>query len=260
MERQPAARAPRQRGRLVALLTALPLVLGLLAGTAPPARSATTSGHDISWPQCPTSAGGYGLPMPPTTTSFVVVGLTKGLPFTENPCLADQVRWVRTHGRPAQAYTMAAFPTSAQLRAYRSKGPWSASTRAGQLSNVGWSEAAYAVASLRRTGFAPPVVWIDVEARPKQPWPTATAGQQRENRYVLEGLMRGLRDAGFSYGVYSYLSGWTAITGSWWLPGVPVWATAGRLDFPTEALDLCRSTSFSGGQVRLSQWYDDTRD
>jgi hypothetical protein len=260
MARQPAARPPRQRGRLLAVLTALPLVLGLLSTTAPPARSATASGYDISWPQCPVSAGGFGLPMPPTTSPFLVVGLTKGLPFTQNPCLADQVGWGKTHARPAQAYTMAAFPTAAQLSAYRSKGPWSASTRAGQLSNVGWSEAAYAVANLRRTGFAPPVVWIDVEPRPAQPWPTSTARQQRENRYVVEGLMRGLREAGFSYGIYSYLSGWKAITGSWWLPGVPVWATAGRLDSPTEAVDLCRSASFSGGPVRLSQWYDDTRD
>ena len=95
MERQPTARPPRQRGRLLAVLTALPLVLGLLTTTAPPARSAPTTGHDISWPQCPVSAGGYGLPMPPTTTAFVVVGLTKGLPFTRNPCLADHGPFVR---------------------------------------------------------------------------------------------------------------------------------------------------------------------
>jgi hypothetical protein len=72
--------------------------------------------------------------------------------------------------------------------------------------------------------------------------------------------MRGLRDAGFSYGLYSYLSGWQEITGSWWLPGVPVWATAGHLDYPNEALDRCTQASFSGGRVYLSQWYDDTRD
>ena len=72
--------------------------------------------------------------------------------------------------------------------------------------------------------------------------------------------MRGLRDAGFSYGVYSYLSGWQSITGSWRLPGVPVWATAGRLDYPGEAQDRCRQASFSGGRVQMAQWYDDTRD
>jgi hypothetical protein len=103
-------------------------------------------------------------------------------------------------------------------------------------------------------------VWIDVEPRAAQPWPTGTASQQRENRYVVEGLMRGLRDAGFAYGLYSYLTGWQTITGSWRLPGVPVWATAGRLDTPTEALDRCHQASFSGGRVHLAQWYDDLRD
>ncbi|HET7399521.1 MAG TPA: VCBS repeat-containing protein [Intrasporangium sp.] len=252
------------RGRpgrpLLAALAALALALGLLPWSAAPSRAATLNGHDISWPQCPTSVGGFGLPMPPTSTQFVIVGLTRGLPFTENPCLASQLAWVRSNGKPAHAYTMAAFPTAAQLTTYGSRGPWSASSRAGQLSNVGYAEAAFAVASLRTVGFTPPVVWIDVEPRSAQPWPTATTAQQRENRYVVEGLMRGLRDARFAYGLYSFLSGWQSITGSWRLPGVPVWATAGRLDYPTEALDRCRQASFSGGRVYLSQWYDDVRD
>ena len=25
----------------------------------------TLFGHDVSWPQCPSAVGGYGLPMPP---------------------------------------------------------------------------------------------------------------------------------------------------------------------------------------------------
>ena len=39
--------------------------------------------------------------------------------------------WVKSHGKPAQAYTMAAFPTAAQLATYRAKGPWS-STHPGR--------------------------------------------------------------------------------------------------------------------------------
>ena len=255
-----AARPRRLASVFASVLASLALVLGLMPATAPPVEAATLYGHDVSWPQCPTSVGGLGLPLPPTTTQFVVLGLTRGLPFTENPCLASQVGWVGTNNKRAHAYTMAAFPTAAQLATYRAQGPWSASTRAGQLSNVGYAEARYAVASLQRAGFRPPVVWIDVEPRPAQPWPAATAAQQLENRYVVEGLMRGLRDAGYSYGVYSYASGWQDITGSWRLPGVPVWATAGRLDYPSEALDQCRQAGFSGGRVFLSQWYDDVRD
>ncbi len=256
-------RARRRSRRLLGLVAALALAIvlaGFPVGRPVSAAAAPMYGHDISWPQCPSSQGGYGLPMPPTSTQFVVVGLTKGLAFTENPCLASQVSWVKANGKPAHAYTMATFPTAAQLTGYRASGPWSTSTRAGQLSNVGYAEGSFALASLKKVGFTPPVVWIDVEPRPAQPWPSSTAAQRRENRYVVEGLMRRLRDAGVAYGLYSYASGWASITGSWWLPGVPVWATAGRLDTPDEALKLCTSPSFSGGRVYLSQWYDDTRD
>src|SRR3954452_4059219 len=69
-----------------------------------------------------------------------------------------------------------------------------------------------------------------------------------------------LRDAGLSYRLYSFTCGWADITSAWRLRGVPVWATAGRLDYPTEAQDRCVQASFSGGRVYLSQWYDDTRD
>ncbi|GGM81022.1 hypothetical protein GCM10009721_01760 [Terrabacter tumescens] len=251
----------RSVSRLLACLSALALVTGVLAvGNAPPARAAVVLGHDISWPQCPTSVGGYGLPMPPTTTGFVILGLTKGLPFTENPCLASQISWVRTNSRPAHAYTMAGFPTTAQLTTYGASGPWRTTTRAGRLSNVGYAEARYAVASLGRISWHPPVVWIDVEPRSAQPWPSTSAAQRLENRYVIEGIMRGLKEAGFAYGLYSNTSGWQAITGSWWLPGVPVWATAGTLDYPTEALDRCTQPSFSGGRPYLAQWWDATRD
>ena len=254
------ARAARTHRFPVAVAGLLVVVLSLLLCPTPTARGAPLYGHDVSWPQCSEEDGGFGLPLPPTATRFVIVGLTRGLPFTENPCVDDQMAWVRANGKPAHAYTMAAFPTAAQLSTYRSQGPWSSSTRAGQLSNVGYAEARFAVGTLARLGPSPPVAWIDVEPRAAQPWPTGTASQQRENRYVVEGLMRGLRDAGLPYGLYSYLSGWESITGSWRLPGVPVWATAGRLDTPTEALDRCREASFSGGRVHLAQWYDDLRD
>ncbi|TQJ50281.1 FG-GAP-like repeat-containing protein [Phycicoccus sp. SLBN-51] len=256
--------AGRRMHRLVVgWLATVAAVAALLTGsllTATAARAATLLGNDVSWPQCDKAVGGLGLPMPPDTAAFAVIGLTKGLPFTENPCLADQVAWATQHGTPTHAYTIAAFPTTAQLGTYGTQGPWRATTRAGQLSNAGYAEARFALQSLRAVPFTPPVVWVDVEPRPAQPWPSDTTAQRRENRYVVEGLMRGLRDAGVAYGVYSYAAGWQTITGSWWLPGVPVWATAGRLDYPDEALDRCTQASFSGGRVFLSQWYDDVAD
>jgi hypothetical protein len=240
------------RGLLLAPVAAIALALGVV--TAPTAQAVTLIGNDVSWPQCSTT--NFGLP---SSTQFVVIGLTRGLPFTENPCLAAQVQWAQSRSKPTHAYAMAAFPTPAQLTTYRAQGPWSSSTRAGQLSNVGYAEAQYAVASLNRIGYRPPVVWIDVEPRPAQPWPSSNAAQRLENRYVIEGLMRGLRDRGYAYGLYSFLSGWQGITGSWRLPGVPVWAASGTLDYPNEARDKCVQPSFSGGRVYLSQWLNDAR-
>jgi hypothetical protein len=256
-----ARRPVRLRPRPVRVLLLAALLVGFVVHPlAQPARAATMYGHDVSWPQCSPDDGGYGLPMPPTSTEFVVVGLTHGLAFTENPCLADQVGWLRTHGTPGHGYAMGTFPTSAQLSAHGDDGPWDPSTRVGQLRNVGYAEAGFAVASMGRIGWRPPTVWVDVEPRPRQPWPTGSAAGEQENRAVLEGLMRGLHDRGFAYGLYSYGAGWRAITGGWSLPAVPVWATAGRLDYPDEARDRCSQPSFSGGPVHLAQWTDGTRD
>lgn len=234
-------------------------VLGVGSAVTSAEADGPLFGHDVSWPQCPTSDGGYNLPLPPDSSEFVIIGLTKGLAFTENPCLASQVRDASDRDIPAHAYTMATFPTAAQLTAHKSAGPFNASTRAGQLSNVGYAEGRFALASLARIGWAPEVVWIDVEPRPAQPWPSGTAAQV-ENRWVIEGIVRALRDAGVGYGFYSYANGWQEITGGWSVPGVPVWATAGKLDYPEEAADRCTQPSFSGGAVHISQWTDGTRD
>lgn len=257
--RSPAPPSIVRRTVTTCLMT-VSLVLGMLGTTLPSAHAAPLFGHDISWPQCSTAQGGFGLPLPPPASQFVIIGLTRGLAFTENPCLADQVAWARTNGKPAHGYAMGTYPTTAQLNTYGTQGPWSSATHAGRLSNVGYSEARFAVQSMTRVGFRPPVVWIDIEPRPAQPWPAATAAQRLDNRYLIEGLMRGLRDSGFAYGFYSYTAGWQEITGSWRLSGVPVWATAGTLDYPTEALDRCFQPSFSAGRVYISQWYDNVRD
>ena len=227
--------------------------------TAGPAAAATQYGNDVSWPQCSTAQGGYGLPMPPDTAQFVVIGLTKGLPFTANPCLADQVAWAAQRSIPAQAYTMAAFPTAAQLSTYGTQGPWSAATRLGQLANVGYAEAVYTLALLGPAKFTPKMVWVDVEARPAQPWPTGTRLREAENRAVISGLVRRLGEAGYAYGFYSNASGWQTITGSWWVPGAPAWVTVGKRT-SADAAAACAATSFSTGRPHLAQWTDSTRD
>lgn len=247
-----AARPSRTLTGLLAV--AMVLALGLVLPAAP-ARAATDYGYDISWPQCPN-----GQPMPPTDTSFVIIGLTRGLAFTENPCLQMHVDWAFDNGIPAQAYAMATFPTSAQLDDHGDNGPWPAASRADRLRNVGYAEGMAAVTSLARLGWDPGVVWVDVEPRPAQPWPSTTSAQRMENRYVITGLLRALHDSGYGFGIYSYLNGWNEITDGWQLTGVPVWAASGHLDYPTEAEEKCTAASFSGGPVFISQWTDGSYD
>ncbi len=236
----------RGRNRRLALGLAMGLAAVGLVSTTQPASAATLSGYDISWPQCSVAQGGFGNPMPPTTTGFVVIGLTDGHPFSDNPCLADQLAWATTNHVKAAPYTMSGFPTAAQITTYGASGPWSSATRAGQLSNAGYAEAVDLRQGLTSVGWAPTEVWVDVEPLSSQPWATTTAAH-RENRFVLEGLMRGLHDGGLAYGLYSNLNGWQTITGTWRLPGVPAWATSGPSSSAT-ALAKCSAPAVSAGQ------------
>ncbi|NCD17824.1 MAG: hypothetical protein EOL91_11055, partial [Actinobacteria bacterium] len=150
-------------GGWTAGLAALALLPGLVAAPGATAEPDTLFGYDVSWPQCPVADGGYDLPMPPVDADFMIIGLTKGLAFTENPCLASQVAFASTNRIPGNGYAMATFPTADQLATHGSAGPFDPATRAGQLRNVGYAEAAFALESLARIGWQPPTVWIDVE-------------------------------------------------------------------------------------------------
>src|SRR3954451_19226247 len=59
------------------------------AGAGPDAtRLSTFWGVDVSWPQC---NGG----IPPLSPGFGVVGVNGGRPFTDNPCLAEQITYAK---------------------------------------------------------------------------------------------------------------------------------------------------------------------
>jgi hypothetical protein len=238
-------------------MVATTLAGALVAGVtgAAPARAVTEHGYDISWPQCP-----GGNPMPPTSADFVVIGLTDGLAFTTNPCVADQHAWAVTNGVPAQAYTMATYPTSAQLTTYGAAGPWTTASISGRLHNVGYAQGRATVATLTGISWTPPMVWVDVEPRARQPWYSgATRAGTARNRWVIEGLMRAMEEAGYPVGLYSYPNGWTQVVGSWWLPGIPAWVATGNHGEAT-ALAACGLPSWSGGPVFVSQWTDGTYD
>jgi hypothetical protein len=207
-------------------------------------------GNDVSWPQC----GRHGLRMPRTSKHFVVIGLTGGRAFRRNPCVKAQVSWAKKHDFYAGAYAMTTFPTKGQLRRHGKKGPFYAKGRLGKLRNAGYQAARFDVATLRHAKFGAKHIWIDVEPHPSRPWTKS----RRSNKAVLDGVVRGYRDAGLTVGFYSTKALWRKIAGSAKYHA-PEWRTAGPVS-SKKAARMCSRGGFQGGPAILAQWWTRTAD
>lgn len=222
-------------------------------------RSEPVLGADASWPQCPKGMGipdrpTQGSPMPIDAAEFVILGLTNGPGFTPNPCLADQVQWIRDRGLMMSAYSVLSYPTEAQLQEYGSEGPYDADDRLGRLRNVGHAQATYNLATMQAAGLQTPAIWLDVETVPGYDW-----GEPEANAAVIEGAARGYRDAGYRIGVYSTAYIWGEIAGDFQL-GIPEWRAAGQTS-RAEAERRCGADSvIQGGEAVLGQWVEAGRD
>jgi hypothetical protein len=217
-------------------------------------------GADISWPQCPRGLGipqrpTLGLPMPLPSAQYVVLGLTNGPGFTVNPCLADQVRWVRERHLLAAAYAVVSRPDRRTLARYAGRGPFNGDADLGALANTGYQQALAGVATMRAAGLATPMVWVDVEHVKDFEW----SGDLEANAAVVQGAVRGYQDAGYRVGVYSAQSLWADVVGDLAL-GLPEWRPAGETS-RAEALSRCgRDSAFQGGRAVLAQWVVGQRD
>jgi hypothetical protein len=207
-------------------------------------------GNDISWPQCPQSDGGNGLPGPQSSASFAVLGLTDGGSFRANPCLADQVGSVRTRHLWAGAYAISTYPTGDELARYGGSG-----TLDQRLRRVGAEQARFNLDTMARVGLQPPMVWVDVEPSKRTPW---SASPERNNA-VIDGVIAGYQAAGIQAGIYSYANAWKAITGARVLPGVPTWVPVGEAS-KAKAAARCDVASHAGKKPWLTQWTDGVYD
>ncbi len=224
------------------------------------ARSGPVLGADVSWPQCPKGMGiperrTLGLPAPPPEAQYVVVGLTNGPAFTENPCLADQVAAVEAAGQLLAAYAVTSYPDAEALETAGDDGPFDAGTASGRLANTGYQQAAYGVRLMQRDGLDTPVVWVDVEPVSDFEW----SDDPDANAAVVRGVVRGYEDAGYEVGIYSTPYLWEQIVADLEL-GLPEWRAAGETS-RAEALSRCRQEeSIQGGEAVMGQWLQDSRD
>ncbi len=234
------------------------------AAELPQGLRAPVEGGDISWPQCPRGQGiperrTLGLPMPLDSARFVVMGLTNGPAFFPNPCLAEQVAWVRERGLLAGAYAVASYPDPATLAELGERGPYDTDDPGDPYAaqrNVGYQQALFDITVMRDAGLPAPLVWIDVE--PVRDW--EWSGDLEANAAVVEGLRDGLVDKGYRVGIYSTAYLWSQAVGDLSLGDVPEWRAAGPTS-RAEALRRCgASYVVQGGSAAMGQWVQDDRD
>ncbi|MCU1461824.1 MAG: hypothetical protein JWO37_1899 [Acidimicrobiales bacterium] len=195
----------------------------LAAVAAAPPAGATSPGLDISWPQCPGLAVG-------AAGGFSVVGLTNGLAYTDNPCLATEWRWASSTGTPAGLYLVL------------NSGPFGG-TDAAYAYGAGAID--HALATMASTSITAPLIWLDVETG--KFW----SADQAANAAVVHGAIDRLHARGLGAGIYSTAYQWAVIAGAD-RPGGPIWV-AGTPGYAGVQSYCSSAHAFAGGQPWIVQ-------
>lgn len=192
-----------------------------------------------------------GKPMPVASrTDFVIIGLTAGVSFHRNPCIAAEIDWSRRHGVVAAPYTIVTLPNSGQVSAYGQHGPYRGALF--KVRNAARAEVLADLQTMHDVGLPGRIVWIDVERIVHyQPWSASRA----KNVAAIRAIIATLEHAGVRVGVYTDRNDWAAITGGLRLPGLPTWVTAGP-STESAAASLCGERGPSGGPAYIGQWWN----
>ncbi len=249
---------------LMALVAAAGVLLSPIASPATAVDDVPRRGGDASWPNCPKGMGipsrkTLGLPMPKANARFVILGLTNGPGFYPNPCIARQVKWAKKRGIYVGTYAMTTYPKRKQIKQYGGEGPWQPTSLRKRLRNTGYAQARFNLATMQRVGLDTPFMWVDVEPYPVAPW----TSNRKRNKAVLDGVLRGYREAGMEVGFYTSPTPWRDIIGTARY-GLPEWRTAGGHPWSnTDISDgrrMCKVSSVQGGPILVAQWWDTKRD
>jgi hypothetical protein len=224
------------RRTAVALGAALALAVGVVgpaagAGIAP----VGTTGIDVSYPNCNDVAS--------MSARFGVVGVTGGVPYTRNPCLAAEAARFTTLHLYANAAWNARSPKVSATSPRRCVAP----DLVCRAYNYGYGAGIDAAAAASAAGARSAVWWLDVEAA------NAWSGVVAQNRASIQGEYDALRARGVAtVGVYSTTVQWNGITGSW-LNGWPSWGATVLTSLPL-VQTYCRGHRFTGGQTWMIQY------
>jgi hypothetical protein len=219
-------------------------------------------GYDVSWPQCNDDL--------PETFGFAIVGVNRGRTFSENDCLASQLKWAGQH---TDVYLNTANPGPDLSRFWPvgESGPVDCerddddSRECAYL--YGWNAAADGYARVLAAHVE--LDWVDADAERVAgdgTWwlDVETANSWRGDKALNIAALQGAVD--FLESVDVAEVGFYSTPWLWWLvtrgtddfAGYPAWhAGAGHRD---GAEMRCEGHAFTGGELRMVQWVEDGLD
>ena len=239
-----------------AFLALLPILAQASNSGGPgPGVAVSSEAYDISYPQCGVKA--------PSGGSTGIVGITGGLPWSSNACLAAEFRRAAARPKPAQLYMNTSNPETASSHWYARvhSGPRVCANAAnpsdlGCAYNYGWNAAADAMKRARAAIGKAAVThswWLDVET--DNSWNGTTAANVQDLQASVDYLRRA-RVPGV--GFYSTSYQWSQITGGWHPAagrfGAPSNWLAGADNAAQARLWCSPASGFSGGRVRMVQY------
>jgi hypothetical protein len=253
-----------------AVVTAALLFAIALPGSAV-AATASTTGNDISWPQCGRSF--------PAGQAFGIVGVNRGLANNLNPCLGrykggslstSELYWaLQSTGKAAPGLPKAAlYVNTADPGPGVADWPCTGGDTTACAWQYGWNRAVQDMdwLNLAATQVGEVCVgvpscasaypwWLDVETA--NSWETGTSGLAN-NVADLQGMVAAFKAGGATVGIYSTTYQWGQITGgqitggSNNLAGLPDWIPGARQ--LSSAQSNCSLKGFTG-PVTITQWF-----
>jgi hypothetical protein len=193
---------------------------------------------DVSWPNCDKTIN-------PGSTQQGIVGVSGGLDFKLNPCLATESQWFTHYG----LYVNTGYSGIAAVKKYNSEPISCANDNYLCIAyDYGYQATKYDINYAASLGLASPLWSLDVEIN------NSWSNNMLINRASLQGTIDAINQLTFrpTIVIYSTVSQWVAIAGNW-RPAYGAWLGTG-LTRLTAAKNACHDSSFTGRAIWLTQY------